>query len=195
MFCVFSFFFFSWFDSKINYRVIPYVNGFNFSFFLALLSANRNMSRVLKVPWSNYSLSIVLKQVKTTVRTLYINISLLQSVGVCQTAIDKGPLGTRFFVFFYYYLNVIWNLQPSKQVRIFAQRRRWHHRWSEAVIWNRHQSSVKLHYLALNSSFSSMQRKWDARESSQFLRHLWWAASGLCDFSDGWWALLCYCDC
>lgn len=55
------------------------------------------MSRVLKVPWSNYSLSIVLKQVKTTVRTLYINISLLQSVGVCQTAIDKGPLGTRFF--------------------------------------------------------------------------------------------------
>lgn len=65
------------------------------------------MSRVLKVPQSNYSLSIVLKQVKTTVRTLYINISLLQSVGVCQTAIDKGPLGTRFFVFFYYYLNVI----------------------------------------------------------------------------------------
>lgn len=118
------------------------MNGFNFSFFLALLSANRNMSRVLKVPWSNYSLSIVLKQVKTTVRTLYINISLLQSVGVCQTAIDKGPLGTSFF-FLYYYLNVIWNLQPSKQVQIFAQRRR-HHRWSKAVIWNRHQSSVKL---------------------------------------------------
>lgn len=102
MFCVFSFFFFSWFDSKINYRVIPYVNGFNFSFFLALLSANRNMSRVLKVPQSNYSLSIVLKQVKTTVRTLYINISLLQTVGVCQTAIDKGPLGTRFLFFLFF---------------------------------------------------------------------------------------------